>query len=173
MIRTTSPQQSRKRRPSGTGMVEASFALILFLGFMLLTVNVCWGMFVKLTLQHAVRSAVRYAVTSQAPPVVGGASIGYVAAVKQIAQSESMGLLSNSDLSSYVTVTFFSVSSNPPTQVTGEGANSAGNMVVVSVNAWPLTPLAPLLISSDPVPINVTSADLIESIGNGSTPPSL
>lgn len=154
-------------------MVEAAFAFVLFLGFVFLVIDVCWGMFAKVTLQHAVRSGVRYAVTSQDPPIVAGKSIGYLAAVKQVVQRESMGLLSSSDLDSYVTVTFYSVSSGALGTVTGTGANSAGNLVVVSVKAWPLHPLTPVLHSSTAASITVSSGDLIETIGNGTTPPDL
>jgi Flp pilus assembly protein TadG len=154
-------------------MVEAAFALVLFLGFVFLVVDACWGMFAKVTLQHAVRSGVRYAVTSQDPPIVAGKSIGYLAAVKQVVQRESMGLLSTSDLDSYVTVTFYSIASGALGAVQGTGANSAGNLIVVSVKAWPLHPLGPLLRSSTPVSITVSSGDLIETVGNGTTPPDL
>lgn len=155
-------------------MVEAAFALVLFLGFVFLVIDVCWGMFAKVTLQHAVRSGVRYAVTSQDPPIVAGKSIGYLAAVKQVVQRESMGLLSTGDLDSYVTVTFYSIASGALNAVpTSTGANSAGNLIVVSVKAWPLRPLGPLLRSSTPASITVSSGDLIETIGKGTTPPDL
>jgi Flp pilus assembly protein TadG len=153
-------------------MVEAAFVLIVFLGFIFLIFDVSWAIFAKATLQHAVRAGVRYAVTSRTI-LSGGTQLGHVASIKQVVQSESMGFLSASDVSSRVTVTFWSVSSNPPAQVTVAGANSAGNMVVVSVNGWNLNPLAPLLRSSSPVQISVSSGDLIESSGSGGAPPPL
>lgn len=153
-------------------MVEVAFSLLIFLGFMFLLIDVCFGMFAKVTLQHAVRSGVRYGVTSRTS-TSGGSPLGHIASIKQVVQKESMGLLSDSDMGSYVTVTFYSVSSDPPAPVTGTGANAAGNLLMVSVNAWPLNPMMPLLRSSTPVNISVSSGDLIESIGGGTAPPPL
>lgn len=151
-------------------MVEAAFALLMFLGFMFLLVDVCWAMFAKTTLQHAVRSAVRYAVTS--PNDGNVAKLGELAVIKQRVQRESMGMLSASDLDSYVTVQFFPVGSSTALSVSDSTANTAGNLVVISVTKWPLHLLAPLLHNT-PVTITVSSGDLIETIGNGVTPPPL
>lgn len=149
-------------------MVETSFVLLVFLGFIFLIIDESMAIFAKATLQHAVRSGVRYAVTSQT-----SGSLGQVASIKQVVQNQSMGFLSSSDLSSYVEVTFYSVSSNPPALVTGAGSNAAGNMVVVSVNAWPFRPLAPVLHSGSTILITVNSGDLIETSGSGGSPPPL
>jgi Flp pilus assembly protein TadG len=149
-------------------MVETSFSLLLFLGFIFLIIDLSMGIFMKATLQNAVRAGVRYAVTSQT-----SGSLGQVASIKQIVQNQAMGFLSASDLTNYVNVTFYSVSSNPPALVTGVGSNAAGNLVIVSVNAWPFTPLAPVLHSGAIIPITVSSGDLIESTGTGGTPPPL
>jgi hypothetical protein len=77
-----------------------------------------------------------------------------------------------------VDVSFYSVSSNPPTKLSltsgvESGANVAGNLIMVSVNAWPYNPIAPLLHSSEATGITVSSGDLIESSGSGQIPPPL
>ena len=113
MTRGISSPRCGTRRPSGTTLVEACFVLLVFLGFIFLIFDISWGIFAKVTLQHAVRMGVRYAVTSQTA-VSGGTQLGQVASIKQVVQRESMGFLKSSDLSSYVTVSFYSVSSNPP-----------------------------------------------------------
>ncbi len=153
-------------------MVETALFLLVFFGFVFLIVDVSWAMFTKLTLQHAVCSGVRYAITSQTMTTSGGTQLGQIDSIKQAVKSSAMGVLSDADLSSYVTVTFYPASdlSKP---VTGIGANSAGNLVVVSVNAWPFSPIAPLLHSSAPILINASSGDLIESSGSGQIPPPL
>ncbi len=174
MIPAISPRRSGRRRPRGTTMVEAALVLLLFLSFIFMIIDVAWSIFAKATLQHAVRSAVRYAVTSQAPPTVGGKSIGYLAAVKQMVQAQSMGLLSASDLDSYVTVNFYPVGSSVALDPkTNPNANAAGNLIIVSVNAWPLNILAPLPQTGKQIHITVSSGDLIETIGDGTTPPPL
>jgi len=149
-------------------MVETAFSLLVFLGFIFLIIDLSMGILAKATLQNAVRAGVRYAVTSQT-----SGSLGQVDSIKQAVQSQAMGLLSTSDLSSYVTVDFYTVSSNPPTKVTGTGANAAGNLVIVGVSAWPFKPLAPVLHSGASIPLTVSSGDLIESTGTGANPPPL
>jgi Flp pilus assembly protein TadG len=149
-------------------MVEASFSLLLFLGFIFLIIDLSMGIFLKATLQNAVRAGVRYAVTSQT-----SGSLGQVASIKQVVQSQAMGFLSASDLTTYVNVTIYSVNTIPPALVTGVGSNMAGNMVIVSVNGWPFKPLAPVLHSGAAIPLTVSSGDLIESSGTGGSPPPL
>lgn len=148
-------------------MVETAMVLLAFFAFVFLLYDLSWVIFAKVTLQHAVREGVRYAVTSPT-----GAN-GQIAAIKQKVQDQSMGFLSNSDLTNYVSVDFYAVGSTPPTKVTGTGSNRAGNLVVVSVNGWQYIPIAPVLHSSAAVPITVSSGDLIESDGTGTAPPPL
>jgi Flp pilus assembly protein TadG len=127
------------------------------------------GIFLKATLQNAVRAGVRYAVTSQT-----SGSLGQVASIKQVVQSQAMGFLSTSDMSNYVSVSFCTVTTNPPVcGLTSVGSNAAGNLVIVSVNGWPFRPLAPVLHSGASIPITVSSGDLIESTGTGANPPPL
>lgn len=157
-------------------MVEAAFVLIVLMGFIFLVFDVSWAIFAKATLQHAVRSGVRYAVTSQTT-TSGGTQLGQVASIKQEVQRQSMGFLSASDLNSFVTVDFYSVASvaalqnDPP--LSGVNSNAAGNLVVVSVKGWNFHPIGPLLPSSPAVLISVSSGDLIESSGPGGIPPPL
>jgi Flp pilus assembly protein TadG len=172
MIRSITYPRSSRRRPAGSTMIEAVFVLMLVLGFSSLIIDTAWGIFAKVTLQHAVRAAVRYGVTSQTS-TSGGQPLGQVASIKQVVQQQAMGFLSASDTATYVTVTFYSVSTNPPQAVAGVGSNTAGNLVIVSVNNWPLNPIAPLLHGSTPTLLSVSSADLIESTGSGGAPPPL
>ena len=172
MISAISFPRTVKLRPSGTVLVEVAFVLVVLLGFIFLIFDVSWALFAKATLQHAVLSGVRYAVTSQTA-TSGGTQLGQVASIKQVVQQQSMGFLSASDLNSFVSVSFYSVASATPLQVTGTGANAAGNLVVVSVNGFNLNPLAPFMRSSAPVLINASSGDLIESSGTGGIPPPL
>jgi Flp pilus assembly protein TadG len=164
-------------------MVEAAFCFLIFLGFIFLIFDMAMGILAKATLQNAVRAGVRYAVTSQtATNPQTGTNLGQIASIKQVVQDQAMGFLSASDLSSFVNVTFYPTNSATPAPIpvdpkTGQlppGANSAGNMVIVSVNGWPFKPLAPVLHSGASIPITVSSGDLIESNGvSGTAPPSL
>lgn len=167
MIGDMFPSRAKGRRPRGSVMVETACVLLVFLGFIFLIVDETMVILAKATLQHAVRSGVRYAITSQT-----SGSLGQLASIKQVVQQQAMGFLSSTDLG-YITIDLWTVTTNPPTKVTGPGSNAAGNLVVVSVSAWPFTPLAPILHSGASIPITVSSGDLIESSGSGTAPPPL
>ncbi len=160
--------RTRRHRPSGAVLVEAALVFLVFLGFIFLILDLSMAIFSKVTLQHAVRAGVRYAVTSQT-----SGALGQLASIKQVVKNQSMGILSTSDVSTYVTITFYTVSTATPTVVTGTGSNAAGNLVVVSVRGWPFRPWTPIGHSSASIPITVSSGDLIESSGAGFTPPAL
>jgi Flp pilus assembly protein TadG len=158
-------------------MIEATFCLMAFVAIIFLIMDLSWAVFAKLALQNGVRAGVRYAVTSQT-----SGSLGQVASIQQEVEQQSMGFISAAQASSLVSVCFFSVTSNPPASLgCGTGAtatsigpaNSGGNLVVVSVNNYTVAPFAPLYRNSAPVSMSVSSGDLIESSGTGSTPPSL
>jgi hypothetical protein len=134
-----------------------------------------WSLFVKATLQHAVRAGLRYAITNQQqtqtdPNTGQPVTLGQVDSIKQVVQRQSMGLLSGSDVATYVHVDFYQPGSGTPAQVTGTGSNSGGNLVIVSIQSFPVTPMAPLLRSGKSVPVTVQAGDLLEPQPAG-TPP--
>jgi Flp pilus assembly protein TadG len=161
------PAQLRERRRAGSSLVEGAFVLVVLLGFIFFILDLSWCMFAKLTLQQAVRAGVRYAVTSQTM-VVNGNALGQTASIQDYVQNHAMGLISDPTT---VSVTFYAPGSS--TALTGAGANSGGNLVVVTMNAFQLQPLIPFLHSSAAIPITVSSGDLIEISGSGATPPPL
>lgn len=168
----------RKRRAtSGSTMIEATFCLMAFIAIIFLIMDLSWAVFAKLALQNGVRAGVRYAVTSQT-----SGSLGQVASIQQEVEKQTMGFLSDAQATSLVNVCFFSVSSNPPASLgCGTGAvassigppNSGGNLVIVSIANYPVSPFAPLYRNSAPVQLSVSSGDLIESSGPSGTPPTL
>ena len=170
----------RRRRTSGSTMIEATFVLMAFVAVIFLIMDLSWGVFAKLALQNAVRAGVRYAVTSQ-QMTVNSKVLGQVASIQNEVEQQSMGFITDAQSTSLVSVCFYSVSSNPPTSLgcgTGASAgttgpaNSGGNLVVVSVTNYPVSPMAPLYRNANPVQISVSSGDLIESTGsNGTAPP--
>ena len=149
--------------------MEASLVMLVFLAFIFLVIEMSWGIFAKVTLQHAVRAGARYAVTSRTM-TVNGTALGQVASIQQTVQKQSMGLITNP---SVVSVTFYSVNGSTLQQVSGTGSNAGGNLVVVALSGFSLNPIAPLLHSASPILISVSAGDLIESAGSGSAPPPL
>jgi Flp pilus assembly protein TadG len=163
---------SRGKRPwkeRGSAMIEATLVLVFLFALIFLLIDLSWAVFAKATLQNAVRAGARYAVTSQTSINPGtGLALGQVASIQQVVQEQAMGFLSDT---STISVTFYAVGTNPPTQLTGVGSNAGGNLVMVSVVGYTLSPLAPLLRSATPVTITVSAGDLIEATPLTGLPP--
>jgi Flp pilus assembly protein TadG len=137
--------------------VEGGLMMLPFLALGFMTVNAGWTMFVKVTLQHAVREGVRYGVTGQVD------SSGHqITSIQDTVVAQSMGLLTNDN---QVSVEFLSSSTLAQTS-----SNMGGNIVQVSVNNYMVAPLAPLLISGSSIPLTVSGADVIEGSAGGIPP---
>jgi Flp pilus assembly protein TadG len=146
-----------KDRRQGSQFVEAGLMMLPFLALAFMTMDAGWAIFVKATLQHAVREGVRYGVTGQ---VIGGDGQG--ASIESVTMSQAMGLLNNQP--NTLTVTYLDPVTFQPS------SNTGGNIVQVSVTGYTITPLAPLLRSGNPIPVNVTAADVIEGSPGGVPP---
>ena len=173
--RPEQPRLSPRVRPRGSTLVECTFILLIFLGLLFLLMDLGWSLFVKATLQHAVRSGLRYAITNQQqtetdPNTGQQVTLGQVDSIKQVVQRQSMGLLSDGDLGAYVHVDFYQPNGGAPTAVTGIGSNNGGNVVIVSIQGFPITPMAPLLRSTKSVPVTVQAGDLLEPQPSGPPP---
>jgi len=150
---------SRRRSRRGSQFVEAGLALVPFCAVLFLVVDTAWGLWVKATLQHAVREGVRYGITGR---TAGDA--GQIASIKAVVQNQAMGLLSG-DRASTLFVRFYD-----PATLAATGSNSAGNVLEVAVEGYPVTPLAPLLRSASVFSLTVRAADIIEPSPGGVAP---
>ena len=157
-------------REAGETLIEATLVLLFLFALIFLLLDLSWAMFAKVTLQHAVRAGVRYAVTSQTSTDGNGNALGQVDSIKQVVATQSMGFLTSGDVESMVTVTFYAVNGGGPSPISGSGSNASGNLVVVSVNNYQVTPFGPLLRSTVPVSFTVSAGDLIEPSPNGPPP---
>lgn len=156
-MRSISNPQDRRR---GSQVVEAGLMMLPFLALGFMTMDAGWGIFVKATLQHAVREGVRYGVTGQ----VSGNN-GQAASIEAVVVSQAMGLLSGGQTGT-LSVQYLNPATLAPTS-----SNVGGNIVQVSVTNYMVTPLAPLLRSGAAIPVTVTGADVIEG-SPGGIPPS-
>jgi Flp pilus assembly protein TadG len=156
--------QRRRDRQRGSQLVESLLTMLPFFALAFLCMDAAWGLFIKSTLQQAVREGVRYAVTGQVSGV-----LGQVASIEAVVQKQALGLLSSQ--SATLTVHFL----NPSTMAdlgTAAGANQGGNIVEVEVTGYQFKPLAPLFRSSASIAFNVTAADVIEG-SSGGVPPAI
>src|SRR5580700_8381679 len=121
----------RKRRRRGSALVEAALATLPLMAFLFGTFDVAFAIFVKNTLEFAVRQGVRYAVTSQTM-----AGLGQDASIKTTVINSTVGLLNSmspgNNGMNQITITYYDpVTLNP---VTGVNSNAGGNIVLVSAS---------------------------------------
>lgn len=130
-------------------------------------IDVSVAIFMKNTMQYAVREGVRYAITGQ---TLSG--LGQIDSVKTVVQQNGMGFLAGTTGLNRVSVTFYSPSTTPPLQqVTGVGSNNTGNVVRVAVNGLSWAWMAPVGHSAaGPLSISAASCDVMEAPPNGVLP---
>jgi len=171
--------QARRRSQSGASLVEAAFVLLPFLALFFALFDFGMALFLKNTMQFAVRQGVRYAITSQTQT-----GLGQVASIQGIVNTNSFGFLgyvapgpptTTCAGTACVTVVFYhqDTSTSPPTLtlVTGAGSNAQGNVVQVSASGLSYTWMIPLLRPSGAMTFSTSSADIMETQPNG--PPTL
>ncbi len=150
----------RARDERGSQFVEAGLMLVPFLALAFLVIDAGWAVFIKATLQHAVREGTRYAITGQTENGLGQ-SDSIEAVVKQYA----LGLLDGAQANT-LTINCWKPADAKPNPADATQCNVGGNVVEVSVQGYTITPLAPLLRSSDPVVFTVSAADIVEGAAN-------
>ncbi|MBS1855352.1 MAG: pilus assembly protein [Acidobacteria bacterium] len=149
---------SRTRR--GSVLVESSFAILPLLALMFGIIDIAFAIFVRNTMQFAVRQGVRYAVTSQTMT-----GLGQDDSIKAVVRTYSMGLLDglspDGDGSRHIAINYYDPIGL--TLLAGAGSNVGGNIVVVSCNGLSWAWMVPLLRSTAPMQFSVSSADIMEA----------
>jgi hypothetical protein len=162
----------RRERRRGVETVEFSFVFLPFMIFVTVLISMSWAIFVKSALQYAVKAAVRNGITID-ENAAGGQTL--TAIVKNTVKQRSFGFLRDTSL---VHVHYYKPpmpgSAGPIVDVsdvtTGSSpGNSAGNIMVVSVDGYQLPPIIGRLFSwrstdRSSTTISVFAADLIEQI---------
>lgn len=153
----------------GAEALGGAFVMMLLLPLMFLIVDIAWGVFVKVTLQHAVREGVRYAITSQTATDSQGVNMGHLGSIKSQTIAAAGGILAGQEHK--VSVSFFTP--DTLTEDTSATRNRGGNVVMVNIENFEYRPLIPvytigewqkLEIREDPpMLITVHAADRMES----------
>lgn len=145
-------------------MVELSLVLLPTLALILAITDFSITIFVRSVLQHAVTEGVRYGITYRTMP-----GLSHSESIKQVVQQRAMGFLAGSAGLAKIQVRYYS----PVTfaEVTGPGANAAGNIVEVSVQNFAWTPIVPLWRSANPITIQAAAADRLQSLPFGTPVP--
>lgn len=165
----------RRKRQKGTEVLEFALVLTPMLAIGGVMMDAAWTVFVKATLQRAVRVAVVNGATMTAAQLPAGSCL--TQATKQIVQNNSAGLLKSDAGLSMIKVNYLQPpapgSTAPATDVSAtNNGNTPGNIMQVSVQNFPLIPLMPRIygpgqpIDNSPIVLTVYSAGMIEPSTN-------
>lgn len=166
-------KRSSRRGQRGAETLAGALAMLVMLPFLVVTVDVAWGIFVKVSLQHACREGVRYAITNQTAPAEGGGNMGHLDSIKGVVLTYAGGILNGQE--EKVTVRFYNATSL--VEDLGASRNRGGNVVMVSVENFQYQPLITFSSIKDwseleikpnnPIVITVHAADRMESCPMG------
>jgi len=139
----------------GVEVIEAGSIIVLTFALLLLLMNLTMAIFVKATLQNAVREGVRFAV-SENP---GSGSDQYLNdAIVSTVQQNALGLLNGASGACAISISYFT-----PAGVAAPGPGS-GNVVQVGVTNYKFQFLAA------PILMGAMSADVMEQCPLGGCP---
>src|ERR1039457_3966389 len=134
-------KSGRRRRARCRGAEPLEFTLVLLpmLAMILVLVDVSWAIFVKATLQRAVRVGVRTGITLTTTQMAHGGCL--TDTVKSTVQSASMGLLSGNTNLGLIKVNYFQPpavdSTAAATDLSGNSdGDQSGNIMQVSVQNY-------------------------------------
>ena len=149
----------------GNAFLETGLIILPFLALIMAVVDFGLAIFLQSTCQHAVREGVRYAVTYQT-----ASGLGHDASIKAVVQRNAMGFLSGDSGAGRIHIRYY----DPVTfgEKTGVGSNAPGSVIEVSVEDFRWDWIMPLMRSRTPLNIIARSADRMESLPTGSSPPS-
>lgn len=137
-------------------MVEFSLVLIPLLAVVFLIMDIAWLYFAQASLQFAVQTGVRYAVTGQ------GTNATQATLIKQKVQSSAMGFLSGPVGLSKITINYYSPS-NLTAPLTSPTANARGNVISIRVDNVVVTSFGMFLrTGSGKTVLSAVSTDMVE-----------
>lgn len=145
--------------------MEAALIFLPLMALMLALIDFSLALFLRATMQNAVREGVRYAVTYQTS---GG--LCQDASIKAVVKASSVGFLADASHDSKIKVRFYAPA-NLTTEVTGAGSNAPGNVVEIGVEGYTWSWIAPLWRTASPFNVNVYAADRMEGLPGGSSAP--
>ncbi len=149
-----------RERRRGAALIELALVILPLLALLLAILDFSFALFLKSTLQHAVREGVRYAVTGR---ITTG--LGQDASIKGVVQKNALGFL-NGDNASKIYIRYYT-----PGSLTETTSNAGGNIVEVSVEGFTWRWLAPLMRTGLPALIlTARSSDRVEPSPGGVPP---
>ncbi len=164
-LQTRPITRERRRRQRGNQLVEVSLIFLPMFAMLLALVDFSMALFLRATMQNAVREGVRYAVTYQ---TAGG--MCQDASIRAVVKGASVGFLADASHDAKIKVRYYAPS-DLTTEVTGTGSNAPGNVVEIGIEGYAWSWIAPLWRTASPFQINVYAADRMEGLAGGVSPP--
>jgi Flp pilus assembly protein TadG len=155
-----SPKIIRKSRESGSQVMEATFVIVPMLLMTFLMLDLSMIVFMRTTMQEAVREGDRFAITGQLLS-------GYTYqddSIKAIVQKYALGFLNSTTAAATIHVQFVDPTNG------GQGTNAFGNIVNVKVEGYQYKALAPFQRLNYAMYIFATAGDMMEPL-SGASPP--
>ncbi len=180
----------RRTRQRGSEVLEFSFVIIPTLGLIMMVVDIAWLVYVRGTLMYAAQNGARYAMANRIDPVTHApvSDAAEMAATFNVMKYRANGLLDDVPECNYSLVSgdwtltpadqkCMSVVWYDPKGAGGYlkpvpisssgGANKAGNIVVVSIMGYKMSPLLGIFMTAsgakyDFVFSNIASSDRME-----------
>lgn len=156
---------TRRRVQRGNQLVEVALIFLPLCALLFGLFDFSVAIFMRATMQNAVREGVRYAVTYQ---IISG--MCQDASIKEVVKNSASGFLSDAANYNKIKVRYYSPT-NLSTELTGVGSNVPGNVVEVGVEGFTWGWMAPLMRSANPLSINVYAADRMEGMAAGASAP--
>lgn len=162
-MKNMGPKVSRTRvsGQKGNTIVESAFVMIPLFAIIFGIADFGLMIFMRSSLQHAVREGVRYAVTYQTKD-----GMGHDASIKAVVQEQAMGFLNNEESLESLVIRYYD-----PSTMQEVANNAPGNLIEVSVENYVWGWLAPFLRSASPLYVTVRSSDRMEGLPGGVSPP--
>lgn len=161
---TLSLRGRRAARSGGSSIVETALIFLPFLAVILGITDISLALYIRQTMQHAVREGVRYAITYQ----VTAPGDCQIPSIKRVVKLNSMGFLNDLQVTNHVKVKFYA-----PDTGLESGENRPGQLVEVSIENYQWKWIAPLWRTATPLNITVRSSDRMEGLGGAADPPCL
>lgn len=161
----------RRHGQRGAEALVGALVMMMILPLMFMIVDIAWGIFIKVSLQHAVREGVRYAITSQTASDGSGGSLGHLASIKSVTLKAAGGMMAGQE--DKLTIKFYDSGSSSLAEDLGSTRNRGGNIVMVNIENYEYRPLIPVykigdlqkleILEDPPIRITVHAADRMES----------
>ena len=154
-------------------MLEFTLVFLPLIAFVLLLMDLGWGIYARATLQFAVREGCRFAITNQVLSLTNsqGQAYGMVDSVKTVVQQRAVGFLGSKTTDpgySLIQVRFYNPSSSLttalayPTSSSSPQINVGGNLVEVSVENYQQRSFGPILRPFSALNFTARSSDRME-----------